>query len=208
MALFKVIVNLRQRQTKIDQRRHQVIQSQQKCPPKKVATLKLCSLRCKFNPWTTQSRCTQSVHHQAALENWPSCWGRARYTPWNAVLSPSSGYPLVNLHITMLKITMLSSWENPRFRLGHGFNSYVSHNQRVYPINIPAPHRSSSERSSATKALKRCIITSLRMEKTPWENRELLWCCGWFSRPGKLTKSYGKSTIFYGKIHYKMVNFP
>ena len=196
MALFKVIVNLRQRQTKIDQRRHQVIQSQQKCPPKKVATLKLCSLRCKFNPELPNQGVPSRYTTKQLLRTAQLLRTSSLYSLERRVI-PSSGYPLVNLHITILKITMLSSWENPRFDWAIGFNSYVSHNQRVYPINIPAPHRSSSERSSATKALKRCIITSLRMEKTPWENRELLWCCGWFSRPGKLTKSYGNHHLLW-----------
>jgi hypothetical protein len=36
-------------------------------------------------------------------------------------------YPLVNVYITIWKITMFIhfSWVNPLFRLGHGFNSYV-----------------------------------------------------------------------------------
>ena len=32
-------------------------------------------------------------------------------------------YPLVNVYITNWNITMLFSWVNPLFRLGHGFNS-------------------------------------------------------------------------------------
>ena len=38
---------------------------------------------------------------------------------------------LVNVYVTIWTITMLFSWINPLFRLGHGFNSYVNVYQRV-----------------------------------------------------------------------------
>ena len=80
-------------------------------------------------------------------------------------------YPLVNVYITMERSRMLLMGKLTNF-YGHGFNSYVSHNQRVPYINVHIfPHEgylSPANRATLVTLRKTCLDVQVCLKLVPY----------------------------------------